>query len=348
VCETSIVQNRGIGGPQLGFGCVRLGSVSGGRSWRSDVRLVRDAVDAGVALFDTADAYGNGVSEQIVGRALRHRRGEVEIATKVGYRFTPRSLPVQTALRLARPVVGQLRRRSAGTSNDTSAPTTSGSYADQDFSASYLRSAVEASLRRLRTDHIDVVQLHGPPSLLPDLLGELGELVTAGKVRRLGVGSESVASALEWVSADHVDVVQAPFGVLDPQAADRVLPTAAGRDVRLWARGAFGGGLLGAAVAERASGPPAASARSASERHPKWAFVSDFIDFADDAGMTPFELAADYVRSFSEVSALVIGIHSPQHLAENLRLMRRPLPSQDLVERVGELIARWVDDRELR
>ena len=72
---------------RLGFGCVRLGSASGDSSWRSDVQLVRAAVDAGVTLFDTADAYGHGASERILGKALRARREDVQIATKVGYRF---------------------------------------------------------------------------------------------------------------------------------------------------------------------------------------------------------------------------------------------------------------------
>src|SRR4051812_9318058 len=81
---------------RLGFGCVNLGSAGGGRSVRSDVRLVREALDLGVRTFDTADAYGKGTSERILGRALRGRRDDAFVATKGGYLFRERTGPEQT------------------------------------------------------------------------------------------------------------------------------------------------------------------------------------------------------------------------------------------------------------
>ena len=100
-----------------------------------------------------------------------------------------------------------------------------GSYAEQDFTPATLRTAVDGSLRRLGTDYVDVLQLHGPDQVMPDLFEQLDELVTAGKVRRFGVGAESVDAAQQWIGVRGAAVVQLPFGVLDPEAAEIALPT---------------------------------------------------------------------------------------------------------------------------
>ncbi len=317
---------------RLGFGCVRLGSVSGGRSLRSEMRLVQNAIDGGITLFDTADAYGNGVSERILGRAVRGHRADVTIATKIGYVFDDRSLVTRTAMRTALPVVNRLRARrnppGASTLTDDDGPGT-GAYASQDFSVPRLRVAVDASLGRLRTDYIDVLQLHGPPTLLPDVVDALTDLVRVGKVRSVGVGAESIASARDWSTVAGIDVVQLPFGVLDPDAAHTVFESTASSGVEIWARGVFGGGLLASPV----------------DDHPKAQLVADVVDLARTIGVTPYELAFDYARSFTAVSAIVIGIHSTSHLAADLRLLDRPPADRALIDRVDSMIkARTVHD----
>src|SRR6476469_355361 len=138
---------------QLGFGCARLGSASGGGRRRDAVRLLRDAVDAGVVVFDTAGAYGAGASERLVGEALRGYRSQVTIATKGGYVFRPRSRVEQRVRRAVRSVTA--RRTASGT-----AVAAGGAYGAQDFSPANLRRRLDDSLRRLRTDHVDVYQLH--------------------------------------------------------------------------------------------------------------------------------------------------------------------------------------------
>jgi aryl-alcohol dehydrogenase-like predicted oxidoreductase len=96
---------------QLGLGCARLGSIAAGSGRRSSIRLVHEAVDHGIAWFDTADAYTGGTSESLLGAALRRRRGDVQIATKAGFVFTDRG-PVARAARLfGAPLLAQLRRR---------------------------------------------------------------------------------------------------------------------------------------------------------------------------------------------------------------------------------------------
>jgi len=309
---------------RLGFGCSRLGSASGSIGRRATIRLVHEAVDEGVIVFDTADAYSAGASERLLGAALRGRRAGVVIATKGGYRFRPRSSVEQLARRSVR-TVARLAPRPAG---PTSAPGSAAStYRSQDFSPAVLRQRVEASLRRLRTDYIDVYQLHGPHEVLPDVIDEVSALVDDGKVRRFGVGAESVADARAWAGVDGVEVVQLPFGVLDPEALDDVFPITRARGVEVWARGVFGGGLLTAHEV----------GDSTLQREPKLPLIAAVCKLSEELHVDFYELAMDFVRAHGDVSTVVVGISSPDHLRRNLSLLRRPAPSDEIPNRVRAL-----------
>jgi aryl-alcohol dehydrogenase-like predicted oxidoreductase len=326
---------------RMGFGCVRLGNASGGGSWRSQVRLVQRAIDQGVTAFDTADAYGNGLSEQIIGRAVRGRRSQVEIATKVGYQFRERGLWSHTMARLARPVIHGVRNvRSRAASDETSGSTsnTGGAYSTQDFSPEYLQRAVDASLRRLGTDYIDILQLHGPRAVSLDIVDVMARLKAAGKIRRFGIGAESLESAVEWLGIDGVDTMQVPFGVLDPQAATAVLPLAASRGVDVWARGVLGGGLLSMAMAD----DPRLRALE------KWPLIGELMAIAARHDVPVVKLAVEYVRSFSGVSVVLLGIQSDAHLSDNVATMNSPTVDSSAIDDVTSLLAQWVDDHEIR
>ena len=325
------MQDSGTG-PRLGFGCVSLGSVTGGRSWQSDVRLVQEAIDRGVTLFDTADAYAGGVSELIVGRAAKGRRTNIEIATKAGYLFRERSLIGHSLRRAALPAVRFVRRVESRRSPATSARAEGHTsftrpYDRQDFSAEHIRAAVDASLRRLGTDYIDVFQLHGPPGLLPDIANDIRTLIADGKVRRFGIGAESVAVAREWLAADEVSVLQAPFGVLDPGAADQLFEPARARGVELWARGVFGGGVLSVGAA-----PMTDSAKAT--------LIRELTEIARRAEVSLYKLAIDYVRSFGSVSTILLGIHSSEHLATNVRLLEGNSVETTVIDEVKAAVAR--------
>jgi aryl-alcohol dehydrogenase-like predicted oxidoreductase len=314
---------------RVGFGCVTLGSGTG-PSGRAGIRLVQAAVDAGVTLFDTADAYGSGASERTLGRALAGRRDEVEIATKAGYRFQERSAVERQVRRVLAPVA---RRRGQGSSATRRAAT--GSYASQDFSPTHLRSALEGSLRRLGTDHVDVYQLHGPRQAHPELVPVLHEFVDAGMVRRVGVGAEGLDVACQWVpgvstpseTVRPIDVLQVPFGPLDPDAATVLLTDARRCGVEIWARGLFGGGVMAAEVAGSTTIDAADTSRLRALRA-----------IADELDLDLFELAISFVRSFSDVSVVMLGMSSERHLERNLDMIRsaNPLPLE-VVERVCAL-----------
>jgi aryl-alcohol dehydrogenase-like predicted oxidoreductase len=187
---------------------------------------------------------------------------------------------------------------------------------------------VEASLRRLATDHIDVYQLHGPRVVGPDLFGQLEDLVLSGKVLRFGVGAETVADAAAWAPVDGVGVVQVPFGVLDPEAADDVFPLAERHDVEIWARGVLGGGLLAAAI-----GRPAAMAG-----HPKQPLVARLQDVASRHGIGLDELAIGFARSFPRISTVLLGISTTDHLRRNLDLVTADPLDSSIVDEVKSVL----------
>jgi aryl-alcohol dehydrogenase-like predicted oxidoreductase len=308
----------------LGFGCVNLGSAGSGGSARAGVRLVREALDLGVRVFDTADAYGSGASERVLGAGLRGRRDEAFVATKGGYVGRERIALEQQARRLAAGARRRLRTRASGGQSGTG---TNSPYAAQDFTPCHLRAAVEGSLRRLRTDRIDRYQLHGPREVLPDVLAELVDLRSAGKVLSFGIGAEDVTVAAAWLVVPEVVGVQIPFGVLDPEATDDLFPQLAGRPVDVWARGVLGGGLLA-----RATRDPGAIVGDAKEP-----IIAALRDLQATTGLGLDELATAFVRSFPEVSTILIGIGSSEHLRRNVELLGEPPPDPGVVMQLQAL-----------
>jgi aryl-alcohol dehydrogenase-like predicted oxidoreductase len=323
---------------RLGFGCVRLGSLSGGSSFRADVALVRQAIDQGVTVFDTADAYGRGMSERVLGEAVGRARGQIRIATKAGYLFDERSRLEHLAMSAMHPVIDRLRSRSA-------APTASGAqsspaYGEKSFAADYLRHALDASLRRLRTDYVDVFQLHGPPPPSEQFADEIStlanDLLKSGKMLHFGIGAESVVSAQGWMDVPPVSVLQVPCGVLDPQATTDLIPAAQRAATEVWARGVLGGGVLSASVRGASSG----------QLHEKHELIDALTKLAREAGLSLYQLAVDYVRTVEGVSTILIGIHTSEQLIDCVRMMGQPPAEQAVLDEAQMTAARWFADHE--
>jgi len=305
----------------VGLGCVNLGA-----NGRLGIQLVHRALDIGVRFFDTADAYGSGSSERVLGRALRGRRDAAFVATKAGYRFRERTAVEGVVRQLARPVVS--RARATGGSGPSTAPGRASNYTDQDFSVPYLRAALEASLRRLGTDYVDLYQLHGPRDVChDDVLALMSDLRSEGKIRGFGVGLERLDHAMAWLQTDALTHIQVPFGVLDPGAADDVIPAAAAQGTAVVARGIFAGGLL----LPRSDGDRSLLREGQAE-------VSAALQgLAAETRTDPRQLAAWFVTSRADVSTVLVGTSSARHLEQSVGYLTARPPAE-VVARLNALM----------
>jgi aryl-alcohol dehydrogenase-like predicted oxidoreductase len=220
----------------IGLGCSRLGSTLGEGGPAAADRLLRHALDAGVTLFDTADIYGQGDSERLLGAAIRRRRDGVVVMTKAGQRFTwaQRAAALAKApLRSAARYLPVLRAEIAA-SRAARLP--------RDYRPERLRRAVEGSLRRLGTDRIEVFLLHSPSA--EDLrdgtpFGALDRLVEAGKILAWGVSCDDAAAVGAALHLPFVSVVQLPLAVAAAPGTEGLIAEASARGVGIVVRELF-------------------------------------------------------------------------------------------------------------
>jgi len=205
------VQLGGLTVSAEGLGCMGMSSVYGAADWDESVATIRRALDLGVTLIDTANAYGQGHNEVLVGRAISGRRDEVQLATKAGMDFAA-------------------GRGKVVIRNDPG----------------YLKAAADASLLRLGTDRIDLYYLHrvSPDVPLAESVGALGELVTEGKVRHIGL-SEVSGEQMRAAHAIHpVAAVQSEYSLWTRDPETTVTGTARELGVGLVAYSPLGRGFL--------------------------------------------------------------------------------------------------------
>jgi aryl-alcohol dehydrogenase-like predicted oxidoreductase len=294
---------------EIGFGGARIGGLlaqDGGRA--TSLRTLEAACDAGINFYDTADMYSQGESEILVGKAFRKKRDKVFIATKGGYCLPGRKRLIQLIKPFAKPIVRAIGlRRSA-------VPAALSGTISQDFSPGYVRKAVEASLRRLHCDHIDLYQLHSPPReelcrpQLQDALGLLARLKAEGKIREFGIALDSVDDAVRCLGMEGIASLQMPFGLMDPEALD-VFDRVSERQLGIIARGCFGGGALKQCLTE-------ADLRAI---EPKWERVLQIRRLAQQMQRSPLEAALQFSLCIERISVTILGMRTPQHLQANLQ-----------------------------
>lgn len=300
------MEYRRLGGSGMVVSALSFGTATFGgatpffRAWgTTDVaeatRLVDVAIEAGVTLFDSADSYSNGLAEEFLGRALEGKRDRVLIATKANSRSMP-------------------------------GPNGNGS------SRYHLIQACEASLRRLRTDYIDLYQLHGFDALTPvdETLRALDDLVRGGKVRQIGCSNfsgwhlmKSLAISEQHRLARHISH-QVFYSLISREYEWELLPLAVDQGVGTIVWSPLAGGRLTGKVrrgqatpAETRVGLGAAGELRVSEEHLYG--VLDALDaIALETGKTVPQVALNWLLQRPTVASVIVGARSETQLRENL------------------------------
>ncbi len=307
--EYRLLGRSGLEVSLVGLGCNNFGGWKEGLDTEGVRRIVHTAIDAGVTLFDTADSYGfNSGSETALGETLGERRKDIVLATK-----------------FASPLNREKDSRYSG-------------------SRRYIMNAVEDSLRRLKTDWIDLYQYHFPDPRTPieETLRAMDDLVRQGKVRYIGCSNLPAWQLVDalWTSRQNglssFVSTQAELSLLARDAETTLVPALKAKGVSLLPYFPLANGLLTGKYRKGAAVP--ADARLSSDR---WSNrlkaapmdkVEKLVDFAEGRGHSVLELAFAWLAAKPEVGSIIAGATKPEQVVANVKAAGWKLSNEDLAE----------------
>ena len=301
----------------IGFGCWEVGGTYGRIDRGEFDRAVHQAIDSGITCFDTAEAYGMGVSEEALGEALGARRSQVSIVTKFGTGYV--EVP---------------NRR--------------------DSSRGRVLASIDQSLRRLRIDHVDAYLVHWPDPATPldETMRALDDIVRQGKARYIGVSNFRLAQIEECMRLRRIDVVQYAWNMFDRRMQAEIFPYCAREQIGVMAYGslAYGmlsgtfhsgmqfdendwrsrGGMLGNLNLFRTLFGPAQFPRNL-------AAVDELKRLAAKYDKTLPQFALRWTLSNPVVSTALVGFRRPNEVTENLGALGWSISDADMAEVDGVL-----------
>jgi aryl-alcohol dehydrogenase-like predicted oxidoreductase len=271
------------------------------------ITTIHRALELGVDFLDTADMYGSGHNEELVGRAIAERRGEVVLATKFGNRRE-----------------GEKRWI--------------------DNRPEWIREACDGSLRRLGVDHIDLYYMHRrtPDVPIEESVGAMAELVTAGKVRHLGLSEVSAETLRAAVAVHPIAALQSEWSLFTRGLEAEIIPTARELGVGIVPYAPLGRGLLAGALTSAEE----LSADDFRRNHPRFTreniehnleLVGRVRDVAAEVGCTPVQLALAWVLHQGDDVVPIPGTKHVRYLEENVAAAELSL-SEDQLRRLDELL----------
>jgi aryl-alcohol dehydrogenase-like predicted oxidoreductase len=289
----------------IGLGCNNFGQRM---DLESSKAVIHKALDAGITLFDTADVYGNrGGSETVMGQILGDRRKDIVLASKFGMAMDDGEKK------------GASRR--------------------------YIMAAVEASLKRLRTDWIDLYQIHRPDPLTPieETLRALDDLVRAGKVRYIGCSNFSAAQVIEaQLTARHLNLnalvsSQDEYSLLNRSLEAENLPVLERYGLGLLPYYPLASGLLSGKYKrdvpiQGTRLAPGQMFRDKFVTEANWSVVEKLEAFAKARGHTLLELAFSWLAARPCVSSIIAGATKPEQIEANVKAAEWALTPEDLAE----------------
>ncbi len=299
----------------IGFGAWAIGADWGSVDDEQSMRALHRAVDRGVSVFDTADAYGDGRSERLLARLRRERQEPFIVATKVGRRLQP--------------------------------------HVASGYTGAALAAFVDRSLRNLETATLDLVQLHCPPTDVyyrPEVFEAMDDLVTAGKVRHYGVSVERVEEGLKALEYPGVRTVQIVFNLFRQRPAEHFLAEAARRGVGILARVPLASGLLTGRIDRHTTFAPD-DHRAYNRQGERFDRGETFAGVDLDAGLravaqipplvpegaTMAQLALRWILMFDEVSTVIPGAKSPGQVDDNVAAADLPPLSPHVMQSLAAI-----------
>jgi aryl-alcohol dehydrogenase-like predicted oxidoreductase len=297
-----VLGSSGIQTSAIGLGCMSFSGTYGASDDENAIVVIHEALDRGITLLDTSDAYGNGHNEELVGKAIKGRRSGVTLATKFGN-------------------LGGRGGRIA------------------DGRPEYVPVACEASLKRLGVDVIDLYYQHriDPDVPIEDTVGAMAKLVEQGKVRALGL-SEARPETIRRAHAVHpIAVVQNEFSLLYRSEAEETLKTTRQLKIGFVAYSPLGRGLMTGVVAE----PTGLSDTDTRKRHPRFAadnlkrnlsLVRGIEEIAQERHCTLGQLALAWLLAQGKDIVPIPGTKRKERLIENIGALAVELTADDLAQ----------------
>jgi aryl-alcohol dehydrogenase-like predicted oxidoreductase len=305
----------------ISFGAWAIGGDAWGKTDDAEsMRSLHRAADLGVNFIDTADVYGDGHSERLIGRLRKERRDEIVVATKAGRRLNP--------------------------------------HVAEGFTRQNLSAFVERSLVNLGTDALDLLQLHCPPPDVydtPEVFGILDDLVQDGKLRFYGVSVERVEEALRAARYPNVQSIQIIFNMFRLKPAEELFPVVREKQLGILARVPLASGLLSGKL-RRDSAFAATDHRNYNRHGESFDVGETFSGVEYDAGLqaveelralvppdaTMAQLALRWILMFPEVTAAIPGARNVHQTEDNMRAATLPSLSDDVMERVRNIYDRSI------
>jgi aryl-alcohol dehydrogenase-like predicted oxidoreductase len=288
----------------LGFGCMGISQSYGRPSSRHDgVAIIRSAVDTGVTFFDTAEVYGPYTNEDLVGEALEPVRDQVVIATKFGFNIE------------------------------------NGKMAGLNSCPAQIRAVADASLKRLRTDRIDLFYQHrvDPDVPIEDVAGAVKDLIAQGKVKHFGLSEAAAATIRRAHAIQPVAALQSEYSLWWREPEREVLPTLEELGIGFVPFSPLGKGFLTGTIDDKTTFEPTDFRNSVprfteENRKANLAFVEWLKTFAERKGATPAQLALAWLLAQEPWIVPIPGTTKRHRLDENVKSVDIHLSGEDLRE----------------
>jgi aryl-alcohol dehydrogenase-like predicted oxidoreductase len=301
------MEYRRLGKSELNVSVVGIGTWPiGGSFWGpSDdtqaVAAIQKAIDSGINLIDTAPVYGNGRSERLVARAIKGRRDQVIIATKCGLHFK-------------------------------------GATSIYDLKPTSIRQELEASLKRLGTDVIDLYQCHWPDPATPieETIGEMAKMKAEGKIRAIGVSNFDAALTRKAQRVAPIASNQVHYSMLNREIEKELVPFCQEQDIGILAYGSIGGGILSGKYKQK----PKFRRNDARTffynfyEEPLWskvqALLNELEKIAERRDKPPAQVAINWVHQQPGITSALVGAKNPRQAESNAAAGEWQLSAEDL------------------